>query len=114
MIQLVGRTKVEDEDRERAAMWLASNEEPSYDAASIESLARAFAGARSVEREACAKVVEKVHPITMGYGGTSPTDCRTWDEPNPVARACAAAIRMRNAWEPVGPASPYPSEGQEP
>lgn len=43
--------------------------------------------------EACAREAEQTQPTMMGYGGTHPAECKSWYEPNPYARACAANIR---------------------
>lgn len=98
MFEVVSVTTVEAEDMARADSWLAGRD---YTEGDLRSLAKAFAGARAVEREACAKAAEAVMPVTMGYGGTAPAECRSWQEPNLYAKACAHAIRARNKWVPL-------------
>lgn len=100
MLKITGVTKIEDEDRQRAATLLAGTP-LLHDEKFFERTARALAGARAVEREACAKVAETVQPIKMGWGscgGGRPAEYHEVETPNPVAQACAFAIRARNVW----------------
>jgi hypothetical protein len=54
--------------------------------------------------EQAAKTAEATQPVVSGYGGTSPSDYKTFYEPNPYAACCAANIRKLKT-------SPTGSEG---
>lgn len=94
MIAIVGETEVEEQDIQRAIMFTQDGLD-----GDIRRFALAFAQARAVEREACARICDDVEHLRRGY---SESTLPAWQDVELHMANCAALlakrIRARNKW----------------